>query len=211
MSKYLAKMQALEEQVSNSKSIKKAVKFLKVRQSEDEMLDKLLELKLLQLQGKAEQLDEQLKQLEKERDFRREELNSMKLKRSLLESMQTKVEAMGAEAHANYMKVNLIKQSSAAKQELLLRKCEEIVRELDGDLDRTVKLLRANNVNVVIRNEFELNQTCMEIENINTSSKGEEKALTGKENNAPIVNQMSIQTEKGKQHFHRMEAEMKCL
>ncbi|KAL6989598.1 hypothetical protein U1Q18_015349 [Sarracenia purpurea var. burkii] len=137
ISKHLAQMQARQEQVNSNKSIEKDVKVLKVKQSDEEMLDKSLEAKLVERQGKEEQLDELRKQLEKERDFRREEVtkevNSVKLevesKRHLQESRQNKVEAVVAEAHAINMKINSVKETGAAKRQELGRKCEEIERE----------------------------------------------------------------------------------
>ncbi|GMP84741.1 hypothetical protein CsSME_00038153 [Camellia sinensis var. sinensis] len=69
LSKNLAQMQTIQEQVNSAKTIEKDVKVLKVKQSDEEMIDKSLEAKLVERQGKVEQLDEIRKQLEKERDF----------------------------------------------------------------------------------------------------------------------------------------------
>ncbi|XP_052184638.1 kinetochore protein NUF2 homolog [Diospyros lotus] len=135
LSKNLSQMQAIQEQVTSAKAIEKDVKVLKVKHSDEGMLDKSLEAKLVERQGKVEQLDELRKQSEKERDFRCEEatkeLNNVKLevglKRRDLESRQTKVEAVVAEADNIRMKINSVKESGAAKRQELGRKCEEIV------------------------------------------------------------------------------------
>ncbi|KAI7993009.1 hypothetical protein LOK49_LG12G00196 [Camellia lanceoleosa] len=91
------------------------------------MIDKSLEAKLVERQGKVEQLDEIRKQLEKERDFRCEEatkeLNNVKLEvesmRRDLESRQAKIAAVVAEVDTINMKINSIKESGAVtRQEL---------------------------------------------------------------------------------------------
>ncbi|KAG5525882.1 hypothetical protein RHGRI_032245 [Rhododendron griersonianum] len=137
LSKNLAQMQAIQEQVNSAKSVEKDVKVLKVKQSEAGMLDKSLEAKLVERQGKVEQLDEMRKQLENERDLRCEEatkeLNNVKSeveeKRRDLESRQTKLQAVLAEADAMSMKSNSVKDSGAAKRQELCRKSEEIVSQ----------------------------------------------------------------------------------
>ncbi|KAL7194897.1 hypothetical protein ACSBR1_035165 [Camellia fascicularis] len=53
MSKNLAQMQTIQEQVNSAKTIEKDVKVLKVKQSDEEMIDKSLEAKLVEWQGKA--------------------------------------------------------------------------------------------------------------------------------------------------------------
>ncbi|KAI8532152.1 hypothetical protein RHMOL_Rhmol11G0191400 [Rhododendron molle] len=137
LSKNLAQMQAIQEQVNSAKSVEKDVKVLKVKQSEAGMLDKSLEAKVVERQGKVEQLDEMRKQLEKERDLRCEEatkeLNNVKSeveeKRRDLESRQTKLQAVVSEADAMSMKSNSVKESAAAKRQELCRKSEEIVSQ----------------------------------------------------------------------------------
>ncbi|KAL7220460.1 hypothetical protein ACSBR2_013357 [Camellia fascicularis] len=52
MSKNLAQMQTIQEQVNSAKTIEKDVKVLKVKQSDEEMVDKSLEAKLVEWQGK---------------------------------------------------------------------------------------------------------------------------------------------------------------
>ncbi|GMQ01831.1 hypothetical protein CsSME_00048323 [Camellia sinensis var. sinensis] len=127
MSKNLTQMQTIQEQVNSAKTIEKDVKVLKVKQSDEEMIDKSLEAKLVERQGKVEQLDEIRKQLEKERDFRCEEatkeLNNVKLEvesmRRDLESRQAKIAAVVAEVDTINMKINSIKESGAVtRQEL---------------------------------------------------------------------------------------------
>ncbi|KAL7194898.1 hypothetical protein ACSBR1_001179 [Camellia fascicularis] len=53
MSKNLAQMQTIQEQVNSAKTIEKDVKVLKVKQSDEEMIDKSLEAKLVEWQGKG--------------------------------------------------------------------------------------------------------------------------------------------------------------
>ncbi|KAA8545519.1 hypothetical protein F0562_020303 [Nyssa sinensis] len=138
MSKHFAQMQAIQEQVNSAKSIEKDVKVLKVKLSDEGVLEKSLEAKLAERQGKADQLDELKKQLEKERDLKCEEatkeLNNVKLelelKRRDLEARQKKIEAVVAEVDAMTAKINSVKESGAAKQQELCRKCEEIAREV---------------------------------------------------------------------------------
>ncbi|KAH7834935.1 hypothetical protein Vadar_021089 [Vaccinium darrowii] len=137
LSKNLAQMQAIQEQVNSAKSIEKDVKVLKVKQSEAEMLDKSLEAKLVERQGKVEQLDEIRKQLEKERDLRYEEatkeLNIVKLevesKRRDLESRQTKIQAVVAEADAMSTKLKSVRAPGEAKRQELLQKSEQILSQ----------------------------------------------------------------------------------
>ncbi|CAL5438858.1 unnamed protein product [Camellia sinensis] len=137
MSKNLTQMQTIQEQVNSAKTIEKDVKVLKVKQGDEEMIDKSLEAKLVERQGKVEQLDEIRKQLEKERDFRCEEatkeLNNVKLEvesmRRDLESRQAKIAAVVAEVDTINMKINSIKESGAVTRQELGHKCEEIQRE----------------------------------------------------------------------------------
>ncbi|XP_034700892.1 kinetochore protein NUF2 homolog [Vitis riparia] len=137
MSKHFAQMQAIQEQVNSAKAIEKDLKVLKTKLSEEGVLDKSFEAKLLERQRKVEQLDELRKQLEKERNFKCEEaakeLNNVKLavesKRRELEARQRKVEAEAAEVDATTLKINSVKESGAAKQQKLAHKGEEIVKE----------------------------------------------------------------------------------
>ncbi|MBA0778659.1 hypothetical protein Gotri_006505, partial [Gossypium trilobum] len=98
MLKHFALMQAIHEQVNSAKSVEKECKGLKAKLSDDVVLDKSLEAKLIERQGKG-------RQLQKERDLKFEEstkhLNSVKSevlsKRCELEARQKKVEDVVAE------------------------------------------------------------------------------------------------------------------
>ncbi|KAL8223917.1 hypothetical protein R6Q57_019392 [Mikania cordata] len=137
MNKHLKLMQALQEQVNSAKQVEKDVKVLKAKNSDDGVLDKSLEAKLFEHQGRADQLDELLKQLEKERDLKCEEaskeLNNVRSQVEYnsrgLEQRQQEVEALVAEGAALNEKINIEKDSAAAKQQMLLHKCEEITNE----------------------------------------------------------------------------------
>ncbi|RVX19625.1 hypothetical protein CK203_005026 [Vitis vinifera] len=127
MSKHFAQMQTIQEQVNSAKAIEKDLKVIKTKLSEEGVLESLLRPNLLN--GK-EKLDDLEKQLEKERDFKCEEaakeLNNVKLavesSRHELEARQKKVEAQAAE-------INSVKESGAAKQQELISKGEEIMKE----------------------------------------------------------------------------------
>ncbi|KAD2393025.1 hypothetical protein R6Q59_012706 [Mikania micrantha] len=137
MNKHLKLMQALQEQANSAKQVEKDVKVLKAKNSDDSVLDKSLEAKLFEHQGRADQLDELLKQLEKERDLKCEEaskeLNNVRSQVEYnsrgLEQRQQEVEALVAEGAALNEKINIEKDSAAAKQQMLLHKCEEITNE----------------------------------------------------------------------------------
>ncbi|PON83922.1 Kinetochore protein Nuf [Trema orientale] len=137
MTKHFAQMQAIQEQVNSAKSVDKDYKSLKAKLSDEGVLDKSLEAKLLERQGKVEQLEESKRQLEKERDLRCEEatkeFNQVKLevesKRRNLEARQKSVEAVVAEVDDITSKTTSVKEFGAAKQQELLLKCEEIVKE----------------------------------------------------------------------------------
>lgn len=149
MSKHLKQMQTLQEQVNSAKQVEKDVKVLKVKNSDDGVLDKSLEAKLHEQQGRADQLEELLKQLEKERDLKCEEaskeLNNVRSQVEYntrgLEQRQRNVEALVAEGAAINEKINMEKESSAAKQQILQRKCEEIAKELFQYSNSTGQLL----------------------------------------------------------------------
>uniref|UniRef100_A0A2N9F3U5 Kinetochore protein Nuf2 N-terminal domain-containing protein n=1 Tax=Fagus sylvatica TaxID=28930 RepID=A0A2N9F3U5_FAGSY len=124
--------------VNSAKSIEKDFKALKNKLSDEGILDKSLEAKLVEQQAKAEQLDELTKQVEKERDLKCEEstkeFNNVKLevesRRRELEARQKNVEAVVAEVDAITSKANSVKESGAAKVQGLIQKSEEIVKEL---------------------------------------------------------------------------------
>ncbi|KAK9221044.1 hypothetical protein WN944_009468 [Citrus x changshan-huyou] len=137
MSKQSAQMQAILEQVNSAKSIEKDYKSLKARLNDDVVLDKSLEAKLIERQGKVEQLDELRQQLEKERNLKSEEATrafenvklEMESKRQDLEARQKKVEAVVTEVDAITSKTKFVKESGAAKLQELASKAEEIVEK----------------------------------------------------------------------------------
>ncbi|KAM7478870.1 hypothetical protein LguiA_027083 [Lonicera macranthoides] len=137
MSKHLTQMQAIQEQVNSAKSIEKNVKILKSKLDDEAVLDKSLEAKRVERQGKADQLGEIRKQLEKEVELNckeaTKELNNVKSemesKRRDLASRQRSVEPVLVEADAVNGNIKSVKESGAAKQQELLHKCEVIKRE----------------------------------------------------------------------------------
>ncbi|KAI4298994.1 hypothetical protein L6164_032494 [Bauhinia variegata] len=149
MSKHFAQMQAIQEQVNSAKSIEKDLKALKAKLSDEGVLEKSLEAKLVERQGKAEQLEELRKQLEKERNIKSEEgtkeLNSVKSdtesKRHGLEARQRNVEALVAEVDAINLKTSSVRESGALKREQLVGKCEEIVKEFQQYTNSIAALL----------------------------------------------------------------------
>ncbi|MBA0638446.1 hypothetical protein Godav_029550, partial [Gossypium davidsonii] len=130
MSKHFALMQAIHEQVNSAKSVEKECKGLKAKLSDDVVLDKSLEAKLIEWEGKG-------RQLQKERDLKFEEstkhLNSVKSevlsKRCELEARQKKVEDVVAEVDSITLKTSMVRESGAAKVQQLISKCEEIVKQ----------------------------------------------------------------------------------
>ncbi|KAL2477533.1 Kinetochore protein Nuf2 [Forsythia ovata] len=137
ISKHFAQMQALQEQVNSAKSVEKDVKVLKSKLSDEGVLDKSLEAKIVELQAKADQLKEFKRQLEKESVLWTEdatkELNNVKLevesKRHALDLRQRHVESVVAEGDAITSKINSVKQSGAAEMQELGQKGEEIMTE----------------------------------------------------------------------------------
>ncbi|KAK4438293.1 Kinetochore protein NUF2 [Sesamum alatum] len=140
MSKHFAQMQAVQEQVNSAKSVEKDVKVLKSKLSDEGVLLKSLEAKLVELQTKADQLKEFRRQLEKETALRHEEvtkeLNNVKLevesKRHALEVRHRQVESVVAEADAIILKKKIVKEEGEATMQELCRKCEEIVAEFNN-------------------------------------------------------------------------------
>uniref|UniRef100_A0A7N0SWH5 Kinetochore protein Nuf2 N-terminal domain-containing protein n=1 Tax=Kalanchoe fedtschenkoi TaxID=63787 RepID=A0A7N0SWH5_KALFE len=136
MSKHLSRMQVLQEQLSSAKSTEKEVKALRIKLYDEKLLDKSLDAKLVERQGKVEQLDALRKQLLKERDVKcgdaNKELNRLKMdieswKHDLL-TRQKKVEAVVAEVDAVTSKTNTVKETGASKLQQLLHRSEEIVK-----------------------------------------------------------------------------------
>ncbi|KAH1128693.1 hypothetical protein J1N35_000071 [Gossypium stocksii] len=137
MSKHFALMQAIHEQVNSAKSVEKECKGLKAKLSDDVVLDKSLEAKLIEREGKVGQLEEHQRQLQKERDLKFEEstkhLNSVKSevlsKRCELEARQKKVEDVVSEVDSITIRTSMVRESAAAKVQQLISKCEEIVKQ----------------------------------------------------------------------------------
>ncbi|XP_061365812.1 kinetochore protein NUF2 homolog [Gastrolobium bilobum] len=137
MSKHYKQMQAIQEQVNSAKSIEKDLKALKAKLSDEEVLEKSLDAKLVERQKKVEQEEELSKQFEKECNILWEEatknLSSKKSevesKRCAMETRQRNVEAVLSEVNAINSKITSVKDYGAVKVEQLDRKCEEIVEE----------------------------------------------------------------------------------
>ncbi|ESW31578.1 hypothetical protein PHAVU_002G249700 [Phaseolus vulgaris] len=135
MSKHYKLMQDIQEQVNSGKAIEKDLKTLKAKLSDEEMLEKSLEARLVERQSKVEQMEELMKQTEKECNIMREEatkyLSSTKSevesKCSTTETRQRNVEAVLSEADAINSKIASVKESAAVEVERLGRKCEELV------------------------------------------------------------------------------------
>ncbi|XP_071691563.1 kinetochore protein NUF2 homolog [Rutidosis leptorrhynchoides] len=138
LTKHLKQMETLQEQVNSAKQVEKDVKLLKTKNSDDGVSDKSLEAKLFELQGRADQSEELLKQAEKERDLHCEEaskeLNNvrsqMEYNRSGLEQRQKNAEALVTEGAAINEKIEVVNDSYAAQQQMLLNKSEEITKKL---------------------------------------------------------------------------------
>ncbi|PPD83993.1 hypothetical protein GOBAR_DD19081 [Gossypium barbadense] len=146
MSKHFAFMQAIHEQLHRLWAIEKECKGLKAKLSDDIVLDKSLEAKLIERQVlkpfifivlPVGQLEEHKRQLQKERDLKFEEstkhLNRVKSevlpKRCELEARQKKVEDVVAEVDSVTFKSSMVGESGAAKVQKLISKCEEIVKQ----------------------------------------------------------------------------------
>ncbi|KAK7319079.1 hypothetical protein RJT34_03792 [Clitoria ternatea] len=137
MSKHYKLLQDIQEQVNSAKSIEKDLKALKVKLSDEEVLEKSLEAKLVERQSKVEQMEELRKQLEKECNLTCEEAtkflsrtkSEVESKRCAIETRQRDVEAVLSEVDAINNKIKLVKESGAIKVERLGRKHEEIVEE----------------------------------------------------------------------------------
>ncbi|CAK7355266.1 unnamed protein product [Dovyalis caffra] len=134
MSKHFNQMQAIHEQVNSAKSIEKDYKAVKAKLSDDGLIDKSLDAKLVELQMKAQQLNDLKKLLEKERDLKCEEAtkefnntkSEVESRRHDLEARQRKVEAVLTEVDAITSKINVVNESGAAKIQKLVQKREEI-------------------------------------------------------------------------------------
>ncbi|CAB4267797.1 unnamed protein product [Prunus armeniaca] len=137
LSKHLAQMQAIQEQVNSAKSVDRDFKAVKAKLADDGVLSRSLQAKLVEREGKVEQFNELKKQLEKERDLKFEEaskeLNNVKLevesRRRDMEARQRDVEAAVAEVDSITARTTSIKESGASQQKQLAHKCEEIMKE----------------------------------------------------------------------------------
>ncbi|XP_074329777.1 kinetochore protein NUF2 homolog isoform X2 [Apium graveolens] len=137
MSKHFAKMQDIQEQVNSAKAIEKEMKVLKLKLADEGVLDKSLEAKLVERQGRANQRHELKKQLEKEGVLNCEaatkELTNVKLevesRKHHFELRKRNVEALLTEVDTIEANIKSAKDSSAAKQQDLGLKSEEIVKE----------------------------------------------------------------------------------
>ncbi|MCL7042207.1 hypothetical protein MKW94_030562, partial [Papaver nudicaule] len=83
MSKQLSQMHSTKEQADAAKKVEKDVKVLKAKQNDERLSGMSLEAKLVERQGKVEQLEELKRVYEKEKDMKHEEvaknLDSLKL------------------------------------------------------------------------------------------------------------------------------------
>ncbi|KAM5574482.1 hypothetical protein ABKV19_013764 [Rosa sericea] len=137
LSKHLAHMQAIQEQVNSAKFAGKDYKALKDKISDDEILIKSLQNEVVKRQAKVKDLNDLKRKLEKERDLKFEEatkeFSNVKLevesRRGVLEARQKDVEAAVAEVDSITAKVASVRKSAAADQQALAHKCEEIIKE----------------------------------------------------------------------------------
>ncbi|TXG60497.1 hypothetical protein EZV62_015070 [Acer yangbiense] len=104
MLEHFAQMQAVCEHVNSAKSIEREYYALKSKVSDDGVLDKSLEAKLVQWQAKG--------------------------RRRYLEARQRKVEAVVVEVDAITLKTMSTKEAGAAKLQALDNKVEEIVKQV---------------------------------------------------------------------------------
>ncbi|KAL6145171.1 hypothetical protein ACLB2K_055859 [Fragaria x ananassa] len=137
LSKHLAQMQVIQEQVNSAKFAGKDCKALKQKKSDDEILIKSLQNEVVKRQAKVKDFNDLKKKLEKERYLKFEEatkeVNTVKLevesRRGLLEARQKDVEAVVAEVDSITASIASLKKSAAADQQALALKCEEIIKE----------------------------------------------------------------------------------
>ncbi|KAJ1405396.1 Nuf2, N-terminal domain superfamily [Sesbania bispinosa] len=153
VSKHYKQMQAIQEQVNSAKSVEKDLKALKAKLSDEEILEKSLEAKLVERQSKVEQMEESRKQLEKECNIMWEEatkyLSSKKSevesKKCAIETRQKNVEAVLSEVDLINSKIMSVKDSGAVKVEQLHRKCEEIVEEFHKYANSIAHVIESGN------------------------------------------------------------------
>ncbi|XP_010473127.1 PREDICTED: probable kinetochore protein NUF2 [Camelina sativa] len=137
ISKSSSQLQLINEQVTNAKAVEKEFKALKAKLSEDGVVDKSVEAKVVERERKVGQLNESLKQLEKEKavmfDDWTKQLNNLNVevesRRRELEARQTDVESVVAVVDDNTAKIKQVRQSGEAKVKHLAAKYEEIVKQ----------------------------------------------------------------------------------
>ncbi|KAK8690063.1 hypothetical protein V6N13_088767 [Hibiscus sabdariffa] len=111
MSKHFALMQAIHEQVNSAKSVEKECKSTKAKLSDDAVLEKSLEAKLIERQAKGSVMSE------------------VSSKRRELEARQKKVEDVVMEVDSITLKTSMVRESGAVKVQQLISKCEELVKQ----------------------------------------------------------------------------------
>ncbi|KAL9271530.1 Kinetochore protein NUF2-like protein, partial [Drosera capensis] len=137
MSKQTAQMKGFEDQVNSAKAIEKEVKQGKTKLTDDGIQEISLEAKLVEREGKADQVDQQKEQLQKEKELKYEqgskEFNKVKIdvesRRHTLEAIGRRVEAVFVKMDSTKVKISSCKDSGTARQQLLLKKLEEILYE----------------------------------------------------------------------------------
>ncbi|GAB2236073.1 hypothetical protein Droror1_Dr00027805 [Drosera rotundifolia] len=137
MSKQTAQMKGFEDQVSSAKAIEKEVKQGKTKLTDDGIQEISLEAKLVEREGKADQVDQQKERLQKEKELKYQqgskEFNKVKIdvesRRHTLEAIGRRVKAVFVEVDSTKVKISSCKDSGTARQQLLLKKLEEILYE----------------------------------------------------------------------------------
>ncbi|KAG7588081.1 hypothetical protein ISN44_As07g004360 [Arabidopsis suecica] len=137
ISKSYSQLQLINKQVTDAKAVEKESKALKSKLSEDGVVYKSLEAKVVEREGILEQLNESLKQLEKEKavmfDDWTKQLNELKVevesRRRELEARQTNVESVVAMVDDNTAKTNQVRQSGELKVKQMAAKYEEIMKQ----------------------------------------------------------------------------------
>lgn len=137
MSNHCKKVQVIQEQAYSAKSIEKNHKALKAKLDDEEVMDKSLQVNLVERQTKVELMEGMKKQLEKERIIAtEEETNYLDSKKSEMESKSCDIEIRRRHVEAEYSKVDavnsritLAKESATEKVDQLDSKCEEIEKE----------------------------------------------------------------------------------
>ncbi|KAI4341999.1 hypothetical protein MLD38_026663 [Melastoma candidum] len=137
MSKHLTQMQKIQEQINAAKTIEKDVKALKANLSDEGVSIKSLDAKLVELEGKVDQLDKLRLQTRKESQVQCEEavreLNNIRQevisRKHELEARQRKVESVVEKVDSINMKIRMVGENSAAKRLEISHKCEFIIQE----------------------------------------------------------------------------------